>query len=480
MLERDDLVNNRYRILECIKPGGQGEVYRAADTDNEDLEVAVKVYFEGSFVTDRWSREIALKYFHPNLCPVNDYGTTQDGLKFIVMPLFFLPSLSDVIREGSGFSVYGIREIANSIADAMAYLRRLYPGFVHRDLKPSNILIDFDPVFGAVNQVVLCDFGVCRHFAMSSPDSTQLTRTGEVVGTLAYMSPECQKAEPADARSDIYSLGLTLRECFNSGNAINSDRNQGKLQSSDPSEDTVVSAINRMCEENAIDRPQSWSEVSGLFDEPRLQTATGISTSSKIFAIGMLAIVGLLAYMASIIWEAKREQSRIANRLSTAESRLLRSETRQAETYVSIVINDLARNHPTNGKAIPLAGDSVEISVDVAAGVTGSNISGSQYIVPESGDYLTLVTCFRRDQTKDVLVRVFVNGADTLVAWTPNTGAGNDPQQRATGAAQSVLRVNKGDKIDLRATGLDDADDTASIDVQFSMILLRKKESTAE
>jgi hypothetical protein len=194
----------RYDVLAEIGRGGMGIVYKARDQQTGDL-VAIKVLHPSvasdPHALDRFKNELVLarRITHKNVCRVydlNDFG----GTSVISMELLGGRSLRAMLREVESVSVRQglkiVRQITAGLAEAHAQ------GVVHRDLKPENILIGRD------GSVKIMDFGIAR-----LADS-RITATGQFVGTPAYMSPEQAEGRPADARSDIYSLGLVMYEMF--------------------------------------------------------------------------------------------------------------------------------------------------------------------------------------------------------------------------------------------------------------------------
>ncbi|MEO8050234.1 MAG: protein kinase [Acidobacteriota bacterium] len=206
-----------YVVLEFLRAGGMGEVYKARDT-RLDRAVAIK-FLPYAFATDpaaldRFQREAraASALNHPRICTVHDIGE-QKGRPFFVMELLDGQSLRDRM-SGKPVPVPELLDFAVQIADALRAAHA--KGIVHRDIKPANIFIT------AGGQIKILDFGLAKlgrepHRAIakiSEIDKTvtgiTLTRPGSVMGTLAYLSPEQARGEEVDARTDIFSFGVVL------------------------------------------------------------------------------------------------------------------------------------------------------------------------------------------------------------------------------------------------------------------------------
>ena len=195
---------DRYELIRHIARGGMADVWEARDT-LLGRRVAIKV-LHSQFSTDdafirRFRREAqaAANLSHPNIVSIFDWGEEGSNY-FIVMELVEGQSLRDVLRSTDRLMPRRSAEIAAEAAAALAVAHRA--GLVHRDMKPGNILLAAD------GTVKVTDFGI----ALAWDDSAQLTRTGAVIGTATYFSPEQAQGQTVDERSDIYSLGVVLYE----------------------------------------------------------------------------------------------------------------------------------------------------------------------------------------------------------------------------------------------------------------------------
>jgi serine/threonine-protein kinase len=218
VLEPGTLLGNRYRIVGPAGEGGMATVYRAVDT-KLGRTVAIKAlhpeYTRDAPFLQRFKQEAefaASLGAHPNIVDIYDVEAEGDT-PYMVMAYVEGKTLKDLIREKRRFNVPEAFAIGQQVASALDFAHKR--GLVHRDVKPQNILVTPDGV------AKVTDFGIAR-----SVTSTQLTRTGMVVGTVHYFSPEQAQGKPLGPQSDIYSLGIILYEMltghlpFDAENAI--------------------------------------------------------------------------------------------------------------------------------------------------------------------------------------------------------------------------------------------------------------------
>ena len=192
----------KYRILREIGKGGMGIVYKALDPGS-DREVALKVLpsnLVSRTAVKRFHREAAAlsRLDHPNIIQLHEFNASG-GTHFFAMEYVQGKSISILLKKCGVFPPEKVVQIAGRVADSLSYAHRL--GIVHRDVKPSNIMIS------RKGEVKLMDFGLVRIEGI-----TMLTNTGNVVGTPEYMAPEQIDGGEPDARSDIYSLGISMYE----------------------------------------------------------------------------------------------------------------------------------------------------------------------------------------------------------------------------------------------------------------------------
>ena len=197
-----------YQILRELGRGGQGLVLLAIQVSTK-RKVAIKILRDGAYASPaaqrRFLREIELAagLKHPAIVTVFQSGSASDGRLFYVMDYVRGTPITEFVRQTRP-SLEQTLGLFKSVCDGVAHAHQR--GVIHRDLKPSNILVDAD------GMARILDFGLAK--TMTGPADSLVSQTGEVVGTLRYMSPEQTRGNPdeVDVRSDVYSLGTILYE----------------------------------------------------------------------------------------------------------------------------------------------------------------------------------------------------------------------------------------------------------------------------
>lgn len=206
-------LGERYEVLEVIGYGGMGTVHRARDKVL-GKEFAIKV-LKDELAAD----ESAIKRFeqeasaasdltHANMLAVYGHGKTSAGSHYIVMDLLEGESLAQLLKREGSLDANRMINISIQICHALAHAHM--KGLVHRDLKPSNIMLVKSG--SSVELVKVLDFGIAKLMPGQKRETLNLTQTGEIFGSPAYMSPEQCLGCSQDARSDIYSLGCMMYE----------------------------------------------------------------------------------------------------------------------------------------------------------------------------------------------------------------------------------------------------------------------------
>ncbi|MFP5248389.1 MAG: serine/threonine-protein kinase, partial [Acidobacteriota bacterium] len=198
----------RYEILDELGRGAMGCVLRARDPAM-DRVIALKCILSASLAGDQM-KEFRERFYrearaagalsHPGIVPVFDVGE-DDGVPFLVMELVQGRTLDAALKQGERYSIERVCEIGMQLADALGYAHR--NGVIHRDIKPANILMTSREVYGT-ERPRITDFGVAK---LAGGD---VTTTGQLLGTPAFMPPEQFTGAPIDGRTDIFALGVIL------------------------------------------------------------------------------------------------------------------------------------------------------------------------------------------------------------------------------------------------------------------------------
>ena len=258
----------RYRMVKRLGAGGMGEVFLAED---RSLERRVAIKFLSRWLQDdpvaherlRRETKAAAALDHPYICKIYEL-TEVDGKTGIVMEYVSGESLLDALVKRS-LTTARILELAAEIAEALAEAHSR--GIVHRDLKPSNFMLTTQ------GHVKVMDFGMARRLFQTGaggPDQT-LTETGKVVGTVVYMAPEQLLGQEADARSDIFSFGVSLFELLTGEHPFRRVRQPDTIEAilhqppiSLPPESRALAdfaLFDRLLAKAADDRYQTFAEV---------------------------------------------------------------------------------------------------------------------------------------------------------------------------------------------------------------------------
>jgi serine/threonine protein kinase len=204
------VVADRYHVVKKLGEGGMGQVYLAEHV-KMGRRSAIKV-MNPSMVHDpdavaRFNREAsnASRITHPNVCAIYDFGETPDGLIYLAMEFIEGEPLTDLLERDGSLPLARAASIFLQTADALQAAHDL--GIVHRDLKPDNIMLTRRK--GGGDTVKVVDFGIAK--AVGGDQAGQkVTKTGLVVGTPEFMSPEQLSGDTLDGRSDLYSLALVF------------------------------------------------------------------------------------------------------------------------------------------------------------------------------------------------------------------------------------------------------------------------------
>jgi serine/threonine protein kinase len=202
-------IADRYKILGVIGEGGMGKIFRAVQV-KLNREVAIKVMTspedEDSIRRFILESSITAKLDHPNIVQIFDFGQLQSGAMYLVMELLNGMPLENFIESNGSLGIADTVKIALQVSGALAEAHG--QNIVHRDIKPENILVLDKPGIGLMAKVI--DFGLVKNLLQN----TNLSATGLILGSPMYMAPEQVNSNDVDARTDIYSLGMTLYYCL--------------------------------------------------------------------------------------------------------------------------------------------------------------------------------------------------------------------------------------------------------------------------
>lgn len=203
MITKGQKINDRYEIIRSIGEGGMANVYLGYDTIL-DRNVAIKI-LRGDLSTDekfvrRFQREAlsASSLSHPNIVEMYDVGE-DNGVYYIVMEYIEGQTLKQLLKKRGNLTLSESIDIMLQLTDGMGHAHDSY--IIHRDLKPQNIMIQDD------GQIKITDFGIAMAL-----NSTQLTQTNSVMGSVHYLPPEQAAGKGSTIRSDIYSMGIIFYE----------------------------------------------------------------------------------------------------------------------------------------------------------------------------------------------------------------------------------------------------------------------------
>ena len=208
-LKPGEVLSGRFAIDRLAGKGGMGAVYRALDRLS-GVPVAIKVMTARGEHEERFAQEVRVlaELSHPAIVRYVAHGETSIGQPYLAMEWLEGEDLAQRL-EVSRLTVSESLDVARRVAEGLAAAHER--GVVHRDVKPSNVLL----VTGQPARAKLLDFGIVRELSGMASTARPMTRTGAVVGTVGYMSPEQAIGEKKlDARTDVFALGCVLFECL--------------------------------------------------------------------------------------------------------------------------------------------------------------------------------------------------------------------------------------------------------------------------
>ncbi|HEY9679301.1 MAG TPA: protein kinase [Drouetiella sp.] len=309
-IERNGL--NQYEILGVIARGGMGIVYKARSLALGN-EVAIKMLETTSVLDqrriDRFHREakILSQLDHPSIVRLLNFGFSQSEQPYMVLEYIDGPTLPEYLAWNRRPELQEFRSIFMDIANALAYAHRY--GVLHRDLKPSNIMLKQQDDGRYIPKII--DFGISK---ILGDDDGALTRTGEVIGTVAYMSPEQIGGGQVDERSDIYSLGCVFFEALTGVPPYNADTQVDlifqQLNAPTPTleskcKKTFAPELNELVikalDKDPAKRFASMEEFAEKLSEVRLRPRTKLEKTLTVKFFLIIASVLLLFIIANVL-----------------------------------------------------------------------------------------------------------------------------------------------------------------------------------
>ncbi|MFN8149580.1 MAG: PASTA domain-containing protein [Solirubrobacterales bacterium] len=444
-LRADEVVDDRYRLIERIGSGGMADVWRARDNELE-RDVAIKVLHE-NFARDkefveRFRREAsaAAGLQHPNVVSVYDRGSWEDTY-YIAMELIEGSSLRDLINKGldTGESV----EVTRQVLAAAGFAHS--KGIVHRDLKPMNVLIDRE------GRIRVTDFGIAR------AGDSEITQTGSVMGTAQYLSPEQAQGMDVTAAADIYAIGIMLFEMltgrvpFEGENAVAIAMKQVAEEPPLPSSlnpevgPALDAVVMKALAKDPAERFQTAAEMTAALDSAEADPEHGGHTQRFAAMVAedekksrrkwwiLAAIVLLLAAGAAAYFLTRPEMVTVPDVVNQTEAEAT-NELRDA----GLEVGDINRvesddepgtvlaSDPTSGDEVE-KGSEVDLSVSLGPGtvevprVTGLQLGKAKAALKDAG--------FVAEVEKDASARV---PKGVVISSNPSEGAQLEPGSTVT------------------------------------------------
>ncbi len=289
-MKEGDLVDGRYRLEGLLGRGGMATVHAATD-ERLGRRVALKQLAssdEGLRGAERFASETRLlaALAHPGIVRLYD-GGVSDGTPWLVMELVDGRGLDQVLADDGPLGLDDLLALAEGLALGLAHAHG--HGIVHRDLKPSNVLVDRD------GQVRIADFGIAR-----LADEGGLTRTGETLGSPAYLAPEQLAGEEVTGAADVYALGLLLIEAATGGRAFPGTgmESAGARMVRSPAVPDVLEAplhslVAAAVRREPAERPSATELVEALADADASADAGGAAEPTRAQPVGATEMVRL-------------------------------------------------------------------------------------------------------------------------------------------------------------------------------------------
>lgn len=269
--------DNRFVILDALGAGGMGTVYKAQQIGLERI-VALKILNSALVDSDdseaRFQREAKILSLlaHKNIASFYQYGVAEN-LPFIAMEFVSGNSLRQILQGTGSISWKRICDIALQICNALSYAHE--HGIIHRDLKPENIILSGDE---SSPKVTLIDFGLSKIIDPQMEEIQKLTRTGDLIGSINYLSPELCKGLKPDSRADIYALGVILYEMVSGHPPFAADSPVGVVYKHS---NEMPAALTSTISELPVQLEQVILKCLAKAPDDRYQTASALSENLK-------------------------------------------------------------------------------------------------------------------------------------------------------------------------------------------------------
>ena len=296
------IFDGKFEVLDFIGIGGLGRVYKARHIELNRI-YALKILKSSEIVDlQRFRREaISIgQLSHPNIAQVYAFSISPDSRPYMVLEFLDGKDLADRLARDGALSVAEAIPIFVQVASALAHAHSR--GVIHRDIKPGNFIILSTPFEN--EEVKVVDFGMAKLTFEETLSSQKITLEGEVFGTKQYIAPEQYMGDPADARSDIFSLGVSIREAVSSADGkvpellapLISKATQIKKEKRYQSVDDLLKELNQI--------QDSLGAASGSGDLSSIQIR-GTEISSTIYLTAMLLALILVGSLAAYYFVRK-------------------------------------------------------------------------------------------------------------------------------------------------------------------------------
>lgn len=458
----DGLLLGNYEILDKIGQGGMGAVYKARHR-RMGREVAIKVVspdvVKTSELLQRFHREVhaAAKLNHPNVVAAYDADEVK-GTHFLVLEFVEGADLSAKVKKNGPFSVDQAIDLTIQAARGLQYAHE--QGVIHRDIKPGNLLLDKTGV------VKILDMGLARIESSGDVSQAELTGTGAVMGTIDYMAPEqAVSTRDADARSDIYSLGISLHYFLSGSPVYRGDSLMARLvahrESPIPSlcnlRSDVPQALDDIFRKMIAKKPQDrYQSMAAVIAD--LESCKRGESPSRSVSVGPTEDSKLSSFLRSLSQESGRPQfhtdvtsaQKGATRVSTAEDEIAPAPTIIGTT--ADLPTDPQTHIKTAPKKKPLKAQSSGVAPAAQKSATPNrklisiSVSALALIGLLAGVFLRFETpegtiVLEIDQPELVGAEVSVDGVNKL---TIRTNGDTDPITVSADGRTHTLQVTKG------------------------------------